>query len=116
MFGDQRERFPSPAAIQCLAGTCPVTDQSGKRRRVYFRKACNHDYRNTAQQFAMESALQSEWAATYLADALARGMSKSHAYRCLANRWLAIIWHLWQTRQPYDEAFHLQQVNRHRKR
>jgi len=116
MFGDQRERFPSPAAIQALAGTCPVTDQSGKRRRVYFRKACNHDYRNTAQQFAMESAMHSEWAATYLADALARGMSKSHAYRCLANRWLAIIWHLWQTRQPYDEAFHLQQVNQHRKR
>ncbi len=116
MFGDQRDRFPSPAAIQQLAGTCPVTDQSGKKRRVYFRKACNHDYRNTAQQFAKESILQSEWAATYFGDALGRGMSKSHAYRCLANRWLAIIWHLWQTRQLYDEAYHLQQINQHRKR
>ena len=34
MFGDHRDRFPQPEAIRCLAGTCPVTDQSGKRRRV----------------------------------------------------------------------------------
>ncbi|MFQ6101903.1 MAG: hypothetical protein ACE5OS_11815 [Anaerolineae bacterium] len=26
---------------------------------------------------------------------------------CLANRWLAIAWKLWQTRQAYDEAYHL---------
>jgi hypothetical protein len=31
------------------------------------------------------------------------------AYRRLANRWLAIAWKLWQTKQPYDEAYHLQQ-------
>ncbi|MGQ0603963.1 MAG: transposase, partial [Anaerolineales bacterium] len=23
-FGDDRERFPAPASLQCLAGTCPV--------------------------------------------------------------------------------------------
>jgi len=42
--------------------------------------------------------------------------SKSHAYRCLANRWLGIIWKLWQTGQVYDEAYHLQQINEHRRR
>jgi len=31
------------------------------------------------------------------------------AFRRLANRWLAIAWKLWQSRQPYDEAYHLQQ-------
>ncbi len=116
MFGDHRDRFPSPAAIQALAGTCPVTEQSGKSRHVRFRKACNHDYRNTAQQFAMESVAHSAWAASYLSEALERGMSKNQAYRCLANRWLAIIWHLWQHRQPYDEAYHLSQVRQHRNR
>jgi transposase len=115
MFGDHRDRFLSAQSIQSLAGTCPVTIQSGKKRRVYFRKACNRDYRNTAQQFAICSTRCADWAATYFGDALARGMSKSHAYRCLANRWLGIIWKLWQTGQIYDEAYHLQQIHKHRK-
>jgi transposase len=40
-FGDDRKRFPSPASVQALAGTCPVTDRSGKRKVVRFRKACD---------------------------------------------------------------------------
>ncbi|MCP4605278.1 MAG: IS110 family transposase, partial [Proteobacteria bacterium] len=115
MFGDHRDRFPCPGAIQSLAGTCPVTDQSGKRRRIYFRKACNRDHRTTAQQFSKSSTLQAEWAATYFGRGRARGMSNSHAYRCLANRWLGIIWKLWQTGQVYDEAYHMKQINKHRK-
>jgi len=43
-------------------------------------------------------------------------VTKSHAYRCLANRWLGIIWKLWQSRELYDEAYHLQQIQRHRRR
>lgn len=115
MFGDHRDRFPHPNAIQSLAGTCPVTDQSGKRRHVYFRKACNRDYRHSAQQFAKSSTLQAKWAATYFSQGLARGMSNSHAYRCLANRWLGVIWKMWQTGQLYDEAYHMQQINKYRK-
>jgi transposase len=115
MFGDHRDRFPTPQAIRSLAGTCSATDQSGQKRRVFFRRACNRPYRNTTQQFAKESVKQAEWAATYFAQARARGYSKSHAYRRLANRWLGIIWKLWQTRQLYDEAYHLQQINEHRK-
>lgn len=53
MFGDHRQRFPTPAAIQALAGTCPVTIQSGKKRLVKFRRACNHEYRHTAQLLAI---------------------------------------------------------------
>jgi hypothetical protein len=59
---------------------------------------------------------QSEWAAAYYSAALARGLSENHAYRCLSNRWLGIIWKLWQSRQFYDETYHLQQINRHRRR
>ncbi|MDZ7364001.1 MAG: IS110 family transposase [candidate division KSB1 bacterium] len=33
-FGDDRERFPQAASLQALAGTCPVTEQSGKGRRA----------------------------------------------------------------------------------
>jgi len=116
MFGDHRDRFPSPDTIQALAGTCPVTIESGGRRRVRFRKACNHHYRHTAQQFAICSVPKAEWAAAYFSRCRARGLSKNHAYRCLANRWLKIIWKLWQSRQPYDENYHLQQIHRHRRR
>ncbi len=108
-FGDHRERFPSAAMAQALAGTCPYTKRSGKRRAILFRTACDHDFRRIAQQFAIESVKQSVWAATYWQEAYARCQSKSQAYRCLANRWLAIIWKMWQTRKPYDEAYHLKQ-------
>lgn len=48
-FGDDRARFPSPASLQALAGTCPVTDQSGKRRLIKFRFACDHQFRQIVQ-------------------------------------------------------------------
>lgn len=114
MFGDQRQRFPSPAAIQSLAGTSPITVQSGKKKVIKFRRGCNHEYRHTAQLFAVASVSQSTWAATYFSLAKARGLADSHAYRCLANRWLAIIWAIWQREQPYDETYHLAEVRRHR--
>jgi transposase len=115
MFGDHRDRFSSPSAIQTLAGTCPITVQSGKKKVVKFRRACNHEYRHTAQCFALTSVSQSSWAATYFSLARSRGLAESHAYRCLANRWLAIIWTLWQRERVYDETYHLQQVRRHRR-
>ena len=115
MFGDHRDRFPAPSAIQTLAGTCPITIQSGKKKAIKFRRACNHEFRHTAQCFAVTSVSQSTWAATYFSLAKSRGLADSHAYRCLANRWLAIIWALWQREEPYDETYHLQQVRRHRR-
>jgi transposase len=33
-FGNDRVRFPMPASVQALAGTCPITDHSGKRRII----------------------------------------------------------------------------------
>lgn len=108
-FGDDRARFPSPASVQALAGTCPVTEASGKKRVIKFRKACDREFRVIAQQWAMTSLAESTWANAYWQQVRPHCHSNSHAYRCLANRWLAIVWKLWQTRQPYDEAYHLQQ-------
>jgi len=107
-FGDDRKRFPTPASVQALAGTCPVTDQSGKRRIIKFRRACDREFRAIAQQWAMASLQQSAWANAYWQRARSRSRYSSLAYRRLANRWLAILWKLWQTGQVYDEAYHLQ--------
>lgn len=110
-FGDHRQRFPAPAAVQALAGTCPVTQQSGKRRQIKFRRGCDKEFRRITQQFAQASISRSGWASAYYHDVRSHSASDSHAYRCLANRWLAIIWKLWQERIPYDEELHLRQRN-----
>jgi transposase len=115
MFGDHRQRYPVRELLPTIAGTVPVTIASGNSRFVKFRRACNRDYRRTTQHFARSSIRKSEWAASYFAQLIQRGKSKSHAYRCLANRWLHIIWSIWQKRELYDEAYHLQQVSRHRR-
>ena len=114
-FGDDRKRFPSPSSIQALAGTCPVTKSSGKRRYVKFRRSCDKQFRNIAQQFAIASLRDSIWANTYFQNCRPTCSSGSHAYRCLANRWLNIIWKLWQSNQPYDEDYHLKQRELHSK-
>ncbi len=115
-FGDDRERFPSPASVQALAGTCPVTDSSGKRRIIRFRRACDREFRYIAQQWARASLERSVWANAYFQTVYGRCQSINHAYRCLANRWLAILWKLWQSHEPYDEAYHLNQRAKHSKR
>lgn len=107
-LGDQRTRFPNPQSLQAVAGTCPVTDRSGKSRRILFRTACDHDFRFIAQQWARGSLKTSSWARLYYAQTYNRCGSKSHASRCLANRWLAILWRLWQDGVPYDETVHMQ--------
>ena len=108
-FGDDRQRFPTPGSVQALAGTCPVTDASGRKKVIRFRRACDREFRHIAHEWAMHSLSESVWANTYFERVRSQCDSKSHAYRCLANRWLAIAWKLWQTHQPYDEAYHLEQ-------
>jgi transposase len=110
-FRDCRARFPTAAVAQAVAGTSPVTIQSGKRRRVQFRQACDKDFRYYATQFARCSVRESPWAAAYFGTVRPRCEKASHAYRCLANRWIAIIWRLWTDQAQYDESVHLR--NRH---
>jgi transposase len=110
-FRDCRARFPTSAVAQAIAGTCPVTIQSGRKRSVRFRQACDRDFRFYASQFARCSIRVSPWAAAYFQAVRPRYEKASQAYRCLANRWIAIIWRLWTDRVEYDETIHLR--NRH---
>jgi transposase len=107
MLGDNRQRFPTQAVMQALAGTCPVTEQSGKSRYVKFRRSCDHEFRQIVQQWARLSTRRSPWAAGYYQMVRPHCRSENEAYRKLANRWLEILWRLWQDRQPYDEQRHL---------
>ena len=116
-FGDDRRRFASPASVQALAGTCPVTKSSGKRRTVTFRYACDRELprnphlgsRQIAMQWARCSLREFAWANAYFESVRPHCRTQSHAFRCLANRWLAIAWKLWQTGERYDDGYHLRQ-------
>lgn len=108
-FGDDRQRFPHAGSVQALAGTCPVTLCSGKKKRVCYRTSCDREFRRIAQQFSYCSLRQCGWAQAYWREIRPRCSSDSHATRIVANRWLAIIWKLWQTHQTYDDAYHLRQ-------
>ena len=105
-IGDRRERFPTPAALQCYAGTAPVTKASGRSRVVVARWACNRFLRQALIRWAFCSLPRSLWARSFY-DAQ-RAAAKSHykALRALANRWLEILHRLLLTGQPYDEVVH----------
>ena len=106
-IGDDRSRFPTATALQATAGTVPVTRRSGKSKSVEFRTACSHRLRKAVDDLARQSVKQSGWAQAYYDEQRARGHTSARAYRALANRWLSIIWKLWQTGTVYDEQVHL---------
>lgn len=112
-IGDDRSRFPSVRVLQAVAGTVPVTRKSGKGRTVEFRSACSHLLRKAVDDLARQSIRHSDWARAYFNSQIARGHSQARAYRALGNRWMNIIWKLWQTGEVYDEAVH--EANRARK-
>ncbi len=108
-LGDDRARYPTPAVLQAVVGTCPLTKRSGKHSYVLFRKACDRDFRHIVQQWARLTLDVSPWAATYYRTVRPHCQTDNDAIRRLANRWLEILWRVWVDRKPYDEALHLKQ-------
>jgi transposase len=106
-FGDNREEFDSPQALQCYVGTAPVSFQSGKTHRVRMRRACNHWFRAAVHLWADQSRKLCAWAEAYYQQKKNQGMTHAAALRCLGNRWLKIVWRMWQDGTRYDEALHM---------
>lgn len=104
--GDDRTRFPTAQTLQAIAGTAPITRRSGKSLAVEFRRACSHPLRKAADDFARQSVRHSAWSRAYLDAQVSRGHNRARAYRALANRWMKIVWTLWQRREAYDEGVH----------
>ena len=112
-IGSIRERFEDPESLQTYGGTAPVTQQSGKSRRVKFRRACNKHLRSAVGFLADHSRKKCVWAQVYYERKRDQGMSHACALRCLGQRWMKILWKMWQTRTPYDEALHTRNQTRH---
>ena len=106
-IGDCRARFPTRESMFCLAGVAPSTRQSGKIRAVGFRWSCDKQLRDAVTDFAADSRRANPWAADLYQRARDRGHDHPHAVRILARAWLNIIWHCWQTSEPYDPTRHV---------
>lgn len=111
--GEDRARFPSPQELQCVAGTAPISFQSGQVHQVHLRRACNKFFRATVHLWANLSRSGCAWAQAYYQQKRDEKMSHACALRCLGQRWLKILWKMWQTRTPYDEAMHTLNQTRH---
>ena len=112
-LGSQRQVLDSPEALQCYAGTAPVTKKSGKTRFVFLRRACNTVLRATVHLWVDLSRHQCAWAEAYYQKKRQEGKSHATALRCLGQRWLKILWRMWQDRVPYNEALHTLSQVRH---
>jgi transposase len=111
-LGANRQVFESAQALQCYAGTAPVTQKSGKSRLVFIRRACNKLLRVTVHLWADESRQKCAWAEAYYRQKKSKGQSHARALRCLGQRWLKILWRMWQDRTSYDEALHMKSLAR----
>jgi transposase len=112
-LGADREIFQDPEALQCFAGAAPVTKQSGRTRFVVIRRACNMFLRATLHLWADRSRVKSPWADAYYWQKRKQGMNHAAALRCLAMRWLKILWKMWVERRPYDGERHLRDQLKH---
>jgi transposase len=111
--GGDPQRFADPDALRCYAGSAPVRFQSGQISLAKFRRACNKHLRQAVHLWVNLSRTHCAWAQAYYQHKRAQGQSHACALRCLAQRWLKILWKMIQTRQPYDEALHARNQVRH---
>ena len=103
-FGSDRTRFEFAAEVQQLSGIAPVTEKSGGGLWIHWRLACSKFLRQTFQEFAGRSILQSDWARACYEHLRKRGKAHHAAVRALAYKWIRILFRCWKTRTPYDEA------------
>lgn len=112
-IGDHITQFTTPNALQCYAGTAPVTRRSGRSEFVVARRLAHNRYLGTAvHQWAFCSLTTSDWARKFYDAKVAAGKAHHSALRALANRWLEILWHCLTKGTHYDETTHLRNRQR----
>ena len=112
-IGDNRDQYPEAKTLQCVAGTAPVSFSSGQMRQARIRWHCNRHLRYTVHLWADCSRRFCAWAQTYYQTQREKGKSHSCALRCLGQRWLKILWKMWQSRTLYDEGIHSLNQQKH---
>ncbi len=109
-FAQFAETCPRAADFAAAVGVAPVTDQSGKMRKVYRRLRCDKHTRQTFVEWAKEACKHSTWAAAYVERRKKAGHGFHVILRGLAYKWIRILWRCWHDAVPYDEAKYLQRL------
>lgn len=112
-LGEDRTRFDTAQALQCLAGTAPVSFQSGQIHRVKMRRSCNTHLRHAVHLWADCSRMTCGWAQAYYQAQRAKGKSHACTLRCLGHRWLEVLWKMWRDRAVYNGDLHHRNLQKH---
>lgn len=97
----------SPEALAAAVGIAPITDQSGKMRKVQRRLRCDTFTRQSFVEWAKESWKHSIWAEAFYRQREAKGHGFNTIMRALAYKWIRILWRCWKDGVAYDEVKYL---------
>lgn len=89
-------------ALRAYSGVAPVTRQSGKRRVVGMRYACNLRLRNALYHWAFIATQHDPVAQQHYQALRGRGHSQGRALRSVADRLLAMLMTMLTTQTLYD--------------
>lgn len=89
-------------ALRAYGGIAPVTQQSGKRRQVIMRYACNRALRNVLYHWARVSLQKDMRSRAHYHRLREKGCSHGRALRGLADRLLAMLIAMLKSQTPYD--------------
>jgi transposase len=90
--------------LRATMGVAPITKQSGRRRTVSMRYACNVRLRNASYHWARTGAQKDPASRAYYASLRARGHSHGRALRSVADRLLRILMTLLTRGQIFDSS------------
>jgi transposase len=111
--GNNPDRYGSQDVLQCIAGTAPVSYQSGKINKVRIRWACDKFLRHTVHLWADCFRKASAWGQSYYQQKRDEGMSHACALRCLGQRLLKILFRMLKDKTPYDAELHARNQQKH---
>ena len=112
-IGGNRAEYPDAQGLQCVAGTAPVSFESGQVHRAKIPWHCNRHLRYAVHLWADCSRKFCAWAQAYYQAQRGKGKSHACALRCLAHRWLEIIGGMTRTHTTYNAEHHLREIQKH---
>lgn len=111
-LGTDRERFDSAHEMECYSGIAPVTERSGKSKKVYRRYKCTKFLRQSFHEWANETTKHNLWARAFYVQAREKGMGHHQAVRALAYKWIRILYKCWKERTPYDDGHYMSMLKK----
>ena len=112
-IGPDPQRYGTHEVLQCIAGTAPVSYQTGQISKAKVRRACNKFVRSTVHLWANCFRRASHWGQVYYDKKRAKGMSHACALRCLGQRLLKILFRMLCDNKPYDAERHARNQRKH---